>query len=186
MFKLSDVITCWERKLSWLTIKFVKKISLEAILQCCLNILWSWPLVKLLARVKNGSGETLFRWLINLYTSIRFPLCLWQYKEYKLRCYDLASYGKCANSGTNLVALCCICCSLLMFLAKYEFQIEAQYSKCGRMYVLYSIGWGKIFFTMGGRRGRKGGREKGKRRKNVIPQSELPSYILFTVKLKGP
>ena len=27
------------------------------ILQCCLNILQSWPLVTLLARMKNGSGE---------------------------------------------------------------------------------------------------------------------------------
>ena len=42
-------------------------------------------------------------------------------------------YGKCANSGTNLVALCCIRSSLSMFLTKYEFQIETQYSKCGRM-----------------------------------------------------
>ena len=87
----------------------------------------------------HGSGETLFRWLTNLYTSIRSPLSLRQYKEYKIRCCNLASYGKCANSGTNLVALCCIRSSLSMFLAKYGFQIETQYSKCGRMYVFYSI-----------------------------------------------
>ena len=30
------------------------------------------------------------------------------------------------------------------------------------------------------------GEEKGEEKKNVIPQSELPSYILFTVKLKSP
>ena len=34
--------------------------------------------------------------------------------------------------------------------------------------------------------GGKKGKKRGKRRKNVIPQSELPSYILFTVKLKSP
>ena len=34
--------------------------------------------------------------------------------------------------------------------------------------------------------GGKKGKKRGKRRKNVIPQSELSSYILFTVKLKSP
>ena len=83
-----------------------------------------------ISKGENGSAETLFRWLINLYTPIRSPLCLWQYKEYKLRCCNLASYGKCDSPGTNLVALCCIRSSLSMFLAKYGFQIETQYSKC--------------------------------------------------------
>ena len=50
------------------------------------------------------------------------------------------------------MALCCIRSSLLIFLAKYGFQIGTQYSKCGRMYVLYSIRndslvkWVKVLF----------------------------------------
>ena len=76
--------------------------------------------------VKNGS-ETLFGWLINLYTSIRSPLCLRQYKEYKLRCCKRASYGRCDSPGTNLVALCCIRSNLSMFFAKYGFQTETLF-----------------------------------------------------------
>ena len=86
-----------------------------------------------------------FRWLTNLYTSIRSSLCLRQYKEHKLRCCNLALYGKCANSETNFVALCCIRSSLSMFLAKYKFQIKTLiYSKCWQMYILYSI-WNDSF-----------------------------------------
>ena len=85
------------------------------------------------------SGETLYKWLTILYTSIKSPLCLLQYKESKSRCCNLVSYGSCANSGTNLVALCCIRSSLPMFCAKNGFQIETKYSRCGRTYVLYSI-----------------------------------------------
>ena len=54
---------------------------------------------------ENRSCETLFRWLTYLYTFIRSPLCLQQYKEYKLRC-NIVSHGNCANSGTNFVSLC--------------------------------------------------------------------------------
>ena len=43
---------------------------------------------------ENGSGETRTRWLTNLYTSIRSPLCLRQYKKCKLRCCNLALYDK--------------------------------------------------------------------------------------------
>ena len=32
--------------------------------------------IALLTKVKNGSGGIIFKWLINLYTSIRSPLCL--------------------------------------------------------------------------------------------------------------
>ena len=52
----------------------------------------------------------------------------------------------------HFVALCCIRSSLSIFLAKYGFQIETQYSNCGRMYVLYSIRndsfvkWIKVLF----------------------------------------
>ena len=100
----------------------------------------------------SDAGETLFRWLITLYVSIRSPLCLRQYREYKLRCSNLVSYGSFANPGTNLVALCCTRSSLSMFLTKYGFQIEAQYSKCGRMCVLYNtrndslVKWVKVLF----------------------------------------
>ena len=89
--------------------------------------------------VNNGSGETLYKWLTIFYTSIKSPLCLLQNKESKSRCCSLVSYGSCANSGTNLVALCCIRSSLSMFFTKNGFQIETQYSRCGRTYVLYSI-----------------------------------------------
>ena len=90
-----------------------------------------------ISKGENGSGETLFRWLINLYTSIRSPLCLWQYKEYKV--ILLCMVNVIVLVHTNLVALRCICSSLSMFLAKYGFQIETQYSNCGQIYVLYSI-----------------------------------------------
>ena len=41
----------------------MKKSSLGLILEWCLTILRSWPLVTLLTIVKNGSGDTLVRWL---------------------------------------------------------------------------------------------------------------------------
>ena len=94
-------------------------------------------LVTLLTKVKGGSGETW--WLTNLYTYIyQISYLSWAVQgvaTYKLRCCNIVIM----LTLELTLWLCCIHSNLTMFLAKYGFQIEVQYSKCGRIYVLYSI-----------------------------------------------
>ena len=86
-------------------------------------------IVTLLTKVKDGSGETLFRWLTNLYTYI------YQISSLSLAVQGVATYKlKCCNIVIVLTLeltlwFCCMCSNLSAFLAKYGFQIKVQYSK---------------------------------------------------------
>jgi len=78
-------------------------------------------------KVKNGSGKTLLKQLINSICELLNQIFLLVYNNTS---FGVAiSYGNCASPGTNLVALCSMCLSLSMFFAKYGFQIDTQYSR---------------------------------------------------------